>query len=96
MLRTYALLHVSFQGINKFRYGTFVIMKTDADHPHLGPLSSIPLSITQRPGHILNSKHLFKVEHCISNCNLSLEFLILFPLLTSCNSSALCYTASTS
>lgn len=71
MLREYALLHVSFQGINKFKYGTFVMMKTDADHPLLGLLSSIPLSITQRPCHILNDKHLF-VEHCISNKNISL------------------------
>lgn len=76
MFREYALLHVSFQGINKFRYGTFVMMTTDADHPHLGLLSSIPLSITERPCHILNGKHLFEVEHCISINNLILPYFI--------------------
>lgn len=50
MLKEYALLRVLFRGINKFSYRTFVMMMTYADHPHQGLLSSIPLSITQRPG----------------------------------------------
>lgn len=96
MLRDYALLHALFRGINKFRFRTLVIMMTEAGHPHPGLLLSIPLSITQRPGFVDPKwKHLFDVEHCLSN--LSLSFFIppcVFMLLS--YSGVLCYVAITS